>query len=105
MGNPYTRQGGFLYRDGDQQVSRKTHTPDSKVHDATTGRTWVLSAPGGSHVGPMNLAIRDGSRFVVIADEVSMGSEMTCWLMVMLTKFSDAKLGEQRLGNYLLWNI
>ena len=24
------------------------------------GPTWVLSAPDGPHVGPMNLAIRDG---------------------------------------------
>ena len=24
------------------------------------GHTWVLSAPDGLHVGPMNLAIRDG---------------------------------------------
>ena len=30
---------------------------DSKVHGANMGPTWVLSAPGGSHVGPMNLAI------------------------------------------------
>ena len=33
--------------------------PDSKVHVAHMGPTWVLSAPGGPHVGPMNLAIRD----------------------------------------------
>ena len=33
--------------------------PDSKVHGANTGPTWVLSAPDGPHVGPMNLAIRD----------------------------------------------
>ena len=33
------------------------HFPDSKVHGANMGPTWVLSAPGGSHVGPMNLAI------------------------------------------------
>ena len=32
--------------------------PDSKVHGANMGPTWVLSAPGGPHVGPMNLAIR-----------------------------------------------
>ena len=25
--------------------------------------TWVLSAPDGPHVGPMNLAIRDASEF------------------------------------------
>ena len=35
--------------------------PDSKVHGANTGPTWVLSAPDGPHVGPMNLAIRVGS--------------------------------------------
>ena len=32
--------------------------PDSKVCGANMGPTWVLSAPGGPHVGPMNLAIR-----------------------------------------------
>ena len=31
--------------------------PDSKVHVANMGPTWVLSAPDGPHVGPMNLAI------------------------------------------------
>ena len=33
--------------------------PDSKVHVANVGSTWVLSAPGGPHVGPMNIAIWD----------------------------------------------
>ena len=32
--------------------------PESKGHVANMGPTWVLSAPGGSHVGPMNLVIR-----------------------------------------------
>ena len=32
--------------------------PDSKGDGANVGPTWVLSAPGGSHVGPMTLAIR-----------------------------------------------
>ena len=32
--------------------------PDNKVHGAYLGPTWVLSAPDGPHVGPMNLAIR-----------------------------------------------
>ena len=31
--------------------------PDSKVHGASMGPTWVLSAPNGTHIGPMNLAI------------------------------------------------
>ena len=33
--------------------------PDSEVHGANTGPTWVLSSPDEPHVGPMNLAIRD----------------------------------------------
>ena len=32
--------------------------PDSKVHGANMGPTWVLSAPDGPHMGPMDLAIR-----------------------------------------------
>ena len=28
------------------------------IHGANMGPTWVLSAPDGPHVGPMNLAIR-----------------------------------------------
>ena len=33
--------------------------PDSTVHGANMGPTWVLSAPDGPRVGPMNLAIRE----------------------------------------------
>ena len=33
--------------------------PDNKVHGANVGPTWVLSAPDGPHLGPMNIAIRD----------------------------------------------
>ena len=32
--------------------------PESKVHGANMGPSWVLSALDGPHVGPMNLAIR-----------------------------------------------
>ena len=34
--------------------------PDSKIHGAKMGPTWVLWGPDGPHVGPMNLAIRLG---------------------------------------------
>ena len=33
------------------------YIPDSKVHGANMGPTWVLSALDGPHVGPMNLTI------------------------------------------------
>ena len=39
--------------------SREQNIPDNKVHGANMGSTWVLSAPDGPHVGPMNLAIWD----------------------------------------------
>ena len=44
-------------------VMHKAHnqvSPDSKVHLANMGPTWVLAAPGGHHVDHMNLAIREG---------------------------------------------
>ena len=48
-------------------------TPDSKVHGANMGPTWVLSAPDGPHVGPMNLAIRDcnGQAKIMDTDGIS----------------------------------
>ena len=33
--------------------------PDSKVHGANMGPTWVLSAPDGPHIGPMNIAVKE----------------------------------------------
>ena len=32
--------------------------PDINVYGANMGPTWVLSAPDGPHIGPMNLAMR-----------------------------------------------
>ena len=38
--------------------SDQYHYIDNKAHGSNMGPTWVLSAPDGPHVGPMNLAIR-----------------------------------------------
>ena len=46
------------------------HFPDSKVHGANMGSTWVLSVPDGPHVGPMNFAIR-AYRFSTLATLIS----------------------------------
>ena len=35
------------------------HTPDSKVREAYVGPTWGRQDPGGPHVGPMKLVVRD----------------------------------------------
>ena len=39
-------------------IGEQSLYPDSKVHGANIRPTWVLSAPDGPHVCPMNLAIR-----------------------------------------------
>ena len=41
------------------------------------GPTWVLLAPGGPHVGPINLAIRDGS--VITHHRLSV-----CWSILLM---------------------
>ena len=43
--------------------SQHNHNPDSKVHGANVGPTWVLSAPDGPHFGPTNLVIRDSNQY------------------------------------------
>ena len=49
---------GWESNDGTFMSVRLWNTfPDSKVHGANMGPTWVLSSPGGPHVGPKNLAI------------------------------------------------
>ena len=55
-------------------IGISTHVPQTipniKVHGANIGPTWVLSAPCGPHVGPMNLAIRDMPREVTVDTDV-----------------------------------
>ena len=42
----------------EKEKNTMVNYPDNKVHGANMGPTWALSAPGGPHIGPMNLAIR-----------------------------------------------
>ena len=55
---------GYEHQCNKKLPVRLTHSapdaiPDRKVHGANIGPTWVLSAPDGPHVGPMDLAISD----------------------------------------------
>ena len=49
-----------------QLLSPYCSHPDSKVHGTNMGPTWILSAPDGPHVGPMNLAIKADRLIVLI---------------------------------------
>ena len=48
-----------------------TEQPFSKIHVARMGPIWVLSAPGGPHVSPMNLA--QGMYVDCIPFEITLG--------------------------------
>ena len=50
------------------QRQDQDHVPESKVHRAYMGPTWGRQDPGGPHVGPMNLAIRERWRAVIPKD-------------------------------------
>ena len=41
-----------------ENIKAPRHCPDSKVHGANLGPTWVLWVPDGPHVGPMDFVIR-----------------------------------------------
>ena len=60
--------------------------PDSKVHGANMGPTWVLSAPDAPRVGRMNLAIRVITKdiqcslcYVTLTDTVNFCMPLTNW--------------------------
>ena len=48
----------FMENDGLHELAIAETFPDSKVHGTNMGPTWILPAPDGPHVGPMNLAMR-----------------------------------------------
>ena len=68
--------------------------PDSKVHGVNMGPTWALSAPDGPHVGPMNLAIRDGLvpgvGFVSIWSHMAMCQFLVKGLVIILLLYQHA---------------
>ena len=60
----YDTTTGHFCEDRILQVLSLSHNiPHNKVHGANMGPIWVLPAPDGPHIGPMNLAIRDASYY------------------------------------------
>ena len=59
-------------------ANEKRRYPDSNAHWANMGTTWVLSASGGPHVGPMNTAITGAS--MNWASSIGSGNGLAlCW--------------------------
>ena len=77
--------GSYSYKRHCKQISNNNHKytniiPDSKVHGANMVPTWVLSAPDGPHVGPMNIAISDTTQSIRMA--------LFCFALLWLRQFS-----------------
>ena len=71
------------------------NSPDSKVHVAHMGPTWVLSVPGGPHVGPMSLAVREGELLLKVVlrcyyykDKIYSRLEWSSWHLWSVTNLS-----------------
>ena len=91
--------------------------PDSKVHGANMGPTWVLSAPDGLHVGPMNHAFRvtkwvrisSPFSFIGCAYLVKITSAISLWKMQifynMLKCFQNVINLRTIKGTGLQWDV
>ena len=60
-------------------VGMKWYYPDSKVHRANMGPTWLLSARDGPHVGPTSLAIRVGYCSYLRNETTTRGPVLLTW--------------------------
>ena len=79
---PATRQGSmFRFTFQSEGITDFINNPDSKVHGANIRPTWVLLAPDGPHVGPMNLAIRES---IILTHMAYPGASYLHWLMLSL---------------------
>ena len=73
-------------------LASRSYNPDSKVHVANMGPTWVLSAPGGPHAGPMNLATREATGGTITDTMLVMPSSKFLMLSMILHKKSHKKM-------------
>ena len=55
------------------------------VHGADMGPTWVLSAPDGPHVGPMNLAIRAPANHLQYSEDMA----TVQWIVFLLSTIPE----------------
>ena len=79
---PATRQSSiYRFTFQSEGITDFNNNPDSKVHGANMRPTWVLSAPDGPHVGPMNLAIRES---IALAPMAYPGASYLHWIMLSL---------------------
>ena len=74
----------------------KVMTPDSKIHGANMGPIWVLSAPDGPHVGPMNFTILD------VIERFSQRLEIHKWTRSRFISIYQLSIGQRTFSKFVL---
>ena len=75
---------------------------DSKIHGANMGPTWVLSAPDGPHVGPMNLAIREYT-YNQAAGQINAASPVLLHCNIFERIVSQPNIAISPVWEFLFW--
>ena len=82
-------------------------SPDNKVHGASMGPTWVLSAPDEPHVGPVNLAIRVQTNLMSKLWLQTTDVFATFWtpLLLVFSRSSKLALKSVCFASWLIWKL
>ena len=77
-----------------------TNYPDSKVHGANMRPIWVLSAPDGPHVGPMNFAIRVDTWY-----PIKIWTALAMWYAAMYQVHSNVSSTQQYIKYTAMYQV
>ena len=99
-----------MFKNVFQKIHHKNHgslhdVPDSKVHGTNMGPTWVLSAPDGPHVGPMNLVIRGDLFCFFIGNILPISVGSLHWQWGNYTIYSMTMKQPWRIGYLWIWHM
>ena len=72
----YSRSREFLVL-----ITQVLYYQDNKVHGAHMGTAWVLSAPDGPHVGPINLAIRVALSWLIVSQSTMESNTVAVFIL------------------------
>ena len=123
LGSPH--KGPVIQRCFQINISHNQVYPDNKVHGANMGPTWVLPAPDGPHISPMNRVLRVANKSDLISSYIRQQDpsepfhkglknsqsksckKKVCWCVVRTLKviFSSGHNFAHAMTSKLLWHV
>ena len=86
------------FLDMNMGLPSKIGGPDSKVRGTNMGPNWVLSVPGGPHVGPMKLAVRGILPHFSPMTHICVNANSALLRVIFYRLFGDRPLSETTTG-------